>query len=79
MTVPWNPSIPSDVRTVHLGEFSPTSAARIAERLDAAGIVWWTKEPGFLSRFWQLGIEMFVDRARLDEARTIADAFARET
>lgn len=72
--MPWNPAIPSDVRTVHLGEFTPAHAEQIARQLDAAGIAWWTKEPGFINRIWQRGIEMFVDRARLDEARAIADA-----
>ena len=37
-----------------------TQTERFAAAIPAAGIVWWTKEPGFLSRFWQLGIEMFV-------------------
>jgi len=72
--VPWNPAIPPDVRTVHLGEFTPKHAERISRQLDAAGIVWWTKEPGFINRIWQLGVEIFVDRSRLDEARAIAGA-----
>jgi hypothetical protein len=72
--VPWNPRIPPDVRTVHLGEFSPKHAALLGQRLDAAGIAWWTKEPGFLTGIWQLGVEVFVDRAKLEEARAIAGA-----
>ena len=71
--MPWNANIPPDVRTVHLGQFTPDHAEQLAEQLDAAGIVWWTKEPGFINRIWQLGVEVFVDRARLDEARAIAD------
>jgi hypothetical protein len=71
--MPWNPNIPPEVRTVHLGEFSPAHARRIGRELDAAGIAWWTKDPGFLSRLWQLGIELFVDRSRLDDAREIAE------
>ena len=71
--MPWNPKIPSHVRTVHLGEFTARNAERIGQQLDAAGIAWWTKEPGFITRIWQLGVEMFVDHARLDQARTIAD------
>ena len=71
--MPWNANIPPDVRTVHLGQFTPEHAEQLAEQLDAAGIIWWTKEPGFINRIWQLGVEVFVDRARLDEARAIAD------
>ena len=70
--MPWNENIPPDVRTVHLGQFTPDHAEQLAEQLDAAGIVWWTKEPGFINRIWQLGVEVFVDRSRLDEARAIA-------
>jgi hypothetical protein len=70
--VPWNPNIPPEVRTAHLGEFTPAHVEPIARALDGAGIAWWTKEPGFFSRFWQLGVEVFVDRDRLDEARSIA-------
>jgi hypothetical protein len=72
--VPWNPKIPADVRTVHLGEFTPEHAEKLAEAFDAKGIAWWSKDPGFINRIWQLGVEMFVDRERLDEARAIADA-----
>ena len=71
--MPWNAKIPPEVRTVHLGQFTPDHAEQLAEQFDAAGIVWWTKEPGFINRVWQLGVEVFVDRARLDEARAIAD------
>lgn len=70
--MPWNANIPPDVRTVHLGQFTPDHADDLGEQLDAAGIAWWTKEPGFINRIWQLGVEVFVDRARLDEARAIA-------
>jgi hypothetical protein len=70
--VPWNPNIPPEIRTVHLGQFTLPHAVELGERLDEAGIWWWTKEPGFLSRIWQLGIEVFVDRTRLDEARELA-------
>jgi hypothetical protein len=65
--------VPPDVRTVHLGEFSWEHADLIAEQLTEHGIVWWSKEPGLLSRVWQLGVELFVDRERLDEARELAD------
>jgi hypothetical protein len=65
-------NVPADVTTVHLGGFTAPHAARIAQRLDAAGIVWWSKEPGFISQLWQHGVEMFVDKAKLGEARTVA-------
>jgi hypothetical protein len=71
--MPWNPAIPPEVRTVHLGQFTPVHARAIVAACEEAGIAWWTKEPGFLSRFWQLGIEVFVDRDRLDEAKAIAE------
>jgi hypothetical protein len=70
--MPWNPQIPPEVRTVTLGEFNTDNADRIGEALDAAGIWWWTKERGGINRVWQLGVQMFVDRDRLDEARAIA-------
>jgi len=72
--MPGLPQIPRDVRTVHLGEFSAQHADLIAEQLDAHEIVWWSKEPGPLSRIWQLGVELFVDRERLAEARELAAA-----
>jgi hypothetical protein len=72
--VPWNPKISPEVRTVHLGEFTGDHAERIASKLDEASIAWWTKEPGVISRIWQQGVEIFVDRERLDQARRIADA-----
>ncbi|MFN8233434.1 MAG: hypothetical protein U0V56_08190 [Actinomycetota bacterium] len=70
--MPWNPEIPPEIRTVTLGEFRTENADRIGEALDAAGIWWWTKERGGINRIWQLGVQMFVDRDRLDEARVIA-------
>ena len=72
--MPGLPKVPHDVRTVHLGEFNAQHADLIAEQLEAHGIVWWSKEPGTLSRVWQLGVELFVDRERLDEARGLANA-----
>ena len=55
-----------------LGQFTREHAETIAGRLEAAGVVWWFKQPGFLSRLWERGVRLFVDRARLDEARRIA-------
>ena len=68
------------VRTVHLGQFTHEHANQIAEELERAGIVWWYKAPGFLSQIWEHGVRLFVDRERLEEARTIADrVLARPT
>jgi hypothetical protein len=62
------------VRTVHLGQYTHEHAEEIAGRLEAAGIVWWYKAPGYLSVIWERGVRLFVDRTRLEEARSIADA-----
>jgi hypothetical protein len=59
------------VITVHLGQFTRDHANTIAGRLEEAGIVWWYKEPGSISRIWEYGVRLFVDRDRLDEARAI--------
>jgi hypothetical protein len=63
-----------DVRTVHLGQYTPEHAEAIAAGLEEAGIVWWYKAPGFLSQIWERGVRLFVDRERLQDARAIADA-----
>ncbi len=64
--------VPSDVRTTYLGQYTREHADTIAGRLQAAGIVWWFKEPGYLSRIWEYGVRLFVDEAKLDEALAIA-------
>lgn len=61
------------VRTVHLGQFTHEHADEIAGELEAAGIVWWYKAPGFLSQIWEHGVRLFVDRERVEEARAIAE------
>ena len=61
-----------NVITVHLGQFTREHANDIAEELERAGIVWWFKEPGFLSQVWEFGVRLFVDRDHLDEAKEIA-------
>lgn len=61
-----------NVITVHLGQFTREHANAIAEELERAGIVWWFKEPGFLSQVWEFGVRLFVDRERLHEAKQIA-------
>jgi hypothetical protein len=60
------------VTTVHLGQFTRETANEIAGELEAAGIVWWYKEPGWLASVWEYGVRLFVDRSRLPEAKEIA-------
>ncbi|HWC69770.1 MAG TPA: hypothetical protein VG993_01275 [Actinomycetota bacterium] len=67
--------VPKDVRTVHLGGFTPEHGAEIAQRMDEAGIAYWAKVPsGFFTRIWERDTHVFVDRTRIDEARAIAAA-----
>ena len=63
---------PARVRTVYLGQYTWEHANAIAGELERAGIVWWYKQPGFFSRIWEFGVRLFVDKARLAEAREIA-------
>jgi len=63
------------VRTVELGQFEDANAERIVQRLEDAGIEWWTKGSGRFTRLvsaadW--GTRVFVDAERLDEARQLA-------
>jgi len=72
MSVPKRyPSDPSII-TVHLGQFTREHANAIAGQLEEAGIVWWYKEPGSISRLWEHGVRLFVDRDRLGQAKEIA-------
>jgi hypothetical protein len=65
------------VSTVYLGRYTWEHANQIAGELEAADIVWWYKQPGFFSQIWEFGgIRLFVDRQRLEEARTISDRIA---
>ena len=66
------------VTTVYLGQFTNEHANRIAEELERAGITWWAKNPGTLSYvfFMEWGARLFVDQARLEEAREIAKRIA---
>lgn len=64
-------------RTTYLGQFSDARADAIAAALEQAGITWWYKRSGALAQVlfagdW--GVRLFVDAARLDEARALADA-----
>lgn len=64
--------VPADVRTVYLGEYTEVHANLIASQLESDGVVWWAKEPGFLSGLWEHGIRLFVDRTKLDHAKAVA-------
>lgn len=67
-----------NVSTVHLGQYTREHANAIAGDLEEAGIVWWYKEPGWLSQVWEYGVRLFVDKERLAEARGIADRIVAE-
>jgi hypothetical protein len=64
---------PPHVTTVHLGRYTREHANQIAEQLEERDIVWWYKDPGYLSSLWEKGVRLFVDRERYDEAKRIAD------
>lgn len=65
--------IPDDVRTVHLGGFTPAHGVEIAGRLEDAEIAYWAKAPtGFFTKLWERDVHLFVDRTKLDESREIA-------
>jgi hypothetical protein len=66
------------VTTVHLGQFTRGTANAIAGELEKAGIVWWYKEPGYLSQVWEHGVRLFVDKRRLEEANAIAQRISAE-
>ena len=66
------PAMAENVSTAHLGQYSRESANLIAAELEERGIVWWYKEPGWLSQVWEQGVRLFVDKRRLAEAKEIA-------
>lgn len=66
------------ISTVHLGQYTRETANEIAGALEDAGIVWWCKEPGWLSVVWEFGVRLFVDRRRLPEAKAIAERITAE-
>ena len=61
------------ITTVHLGRYTREHANQIAEKLEERDIIWWYKDPGYLSALWEKGVRLFVDQRRYDEARQIAD------
>ncbi len=64
-----------DVVTTYLGNYAWSTANKIAGELEEAEILWWAKNPGTVTRvlFAEFGVRIFVDKSRLDEARTIAE------
>jgi hypothetical protein len=66
--------VPKDVRTVYLGQFTHAHANEIAAQLEDRAIVYWYKSPSVLSRIWDPGIHLFVDRTQLDAARSIVES-----
>lgn len=68
-------SVNDKVRTVELGQFEDDNAQLIAAALKEAGIVWWSKGSGRFARMLfagEWGTRLYVDAARLDEARQLA-------
>ncbi|MBI4730223.1 MAG: hypothetical protein HY775_12130 [Acidobacteria bacterium] len=61
------------LETVYLGQFSWERANAIAGELEAADIAWWHKQGGMFARAFlgEWGVRLFVDGARLEEARAI--------
>ena len=67
------------MKTVYLGQYTDEVANAIAAELEGAEIGWSYKQASFLTRIFFLGewgTRLFVDEARLDEARRIADRVA---
>ncbi|HEX9887836.1 MAG TPA: hypothetical protein VGA69_00035 [Nitriliruptorales bacterium] len=63
------------LKTAYLGQFEEDNAEAIAERLEAAGIVWYHKQAGrWTQRLFlgEWGVRLYAEEARLDEARAIA-------
>lgn len=69
------------ISTTYLGQFTEEHAEAIAKVLEEAGIVWWHKSTGRVMRFLSAadwGIRLFVDSARLEEARELVRRVAAE-
>ncbi len=65
--------------TVHLGQYVDDNAHAIMDALREAGIEHWAKVTGRFARAFfggDWGTHVFVDEARLGEARAIADRIA---
>lgn len=69
----------SALRTVYLGQFEHETAERIAALLEEADIAWTYKKFGGLVKLlfagdW--GVRLYVDAARVDEARRLVEGLA---
>ena len=68
------------LRTVYLGQFEHERANEIAGALEAEGIAWSYKQFGRFTRLFfagDWGVRLFVDAARLDDARAIVGSLGR--
>lgn len=73
---PLYPGVVDTTRTTYLGQFSHERAEAIAGRLETAGILWWHKQAGPLTRLLFIGdwgVRLFVDRDRLADATDIVE------
>lgn len=64
----------ASLRTTYLGQFEEDRAERIADELEQAGIAWYVKVPGRLSRIFfadAWGVRLFVDGSRIEEAAEV--------
>ncbi len=62
------------VDSAYLGQYTDETANLIAGELEGANIAWSYKQPGAISRilFNEWGTRLFVEKARLDDAKRIA-------
>ncbi len=70
------------MKSAYLGQFTDEVANAIAGELEQTGISWSYKQAGYLTRLFLIGewgTRIFVDRARLDEARAIAERLSSST
>ena len=64
------------MKTVYLGQYTDEVANRIAGELERARIPWMYKQASWVTRtlfIGEWGTRLFVDSARLDEAKGIAE------
>jgi hypothetical protein len=64
------------MKSVYLGQYTDETANLIAAELEQAEIGWSYKQSGFVTRIFfagDWGTRLFVESAKLDEAKTIAD------
>ena len=63
------------MNTIQLGQYTWEEANAIAGLLEEAGIVWWQKQAGAITRMFSAGdwgVRLFVDSERLEEAQRLA-------